>query len=578
MMKLRIIFAVFVSLSFGGVTTVFGQNGENGEVIINTTARREVEPAYRIAEQPAIIDTAFRNPVTQYPLLSMSYEPYLEVKKIDAASVKMVEKLPQLYSGYVKLGIGSVFMPLAEAYYNNTRTRKMNYGFHGKYLGSYGTIPNYAPSQFDRTDLRGFFGVNEKKYSWNADVNYNTKGLHYYGFRNPDANKDSISQRFQTFDMKGQFASHQFDSLGVNWSGSVEYRHFNDKKPWDESIPDWHTKENYFALSGSSWYVWGSETYALDADIKYNGYRYGNIGDTALTSLDSGLSVNNTVISLRPSVTTYSKDKRLKAKLGVDVTFSVGNTNKAYLYPNAEVKYSLFDDILIPYAGVTGGLTQQTYFSLTNQNAFILSNQNLQNEHKALDGYVGIKGTLSKRMSFNALIDFSNYKNKVLFVTDTLYSAGNKFRAIYDTMNITKIEASLSYQMKEKTKVDVIGRFYSYMAKNNAYAWNLPQFQVIGRLTQNLYDKILINFDVDVEAGRKALIYDSSETDIKIENGQIAKNLGLIVDMNLGLEYRYNKRISVFLNMNNLAAQRYKRWYNYPTMGFQVMGGFTFRF
>ena len=35
---------------------------------------------------------------------------------------------------------------------------------------------------------------------------------------------------------------------------------------------------------------------------------------------------------------------------------------------------------------------------------------------------------------------------------------------------------------------------------------------------------------------------------------------------------------SAFLNFNNIAAQRYKRWYNYPTQGLQAMAGVTFRF
>jgi hypothetical protein len=54
--------------------------------------------------------------------------------------------------------------------------------------------------------------------------------------------------------------------------------------------------------------------------------------------------------------------------------------------------------------------------------------------------------------------------------------------------------------------------------------------------------------------------------------------LGTIIDLNLGLEYRYNKRISAFVQLNNLASQRYMRWYNYPVQIFQVMGGVTARF
>jgi outer membrane receptor protein involved in Fe transport len=105
----------------------------------------------------------------------------------------------------------------------------------------------------------------------------------------------------------------------------------------------------------------------------------------------------------------------------------------------------------------------------------------------------------------------------------------------------------------------------------------LPQFQIITRGSYNLYDKLMVNLDLNFEGGRRALVY-AQEENVSSENDQLAKTLGFITDVNLGLEYRYNKRISAFLQFNNLAAQRYKRWYNTPVQGFQVMGGFTFRF
>jgi hypothetical protein len=68
------------------------------------------------------------------------------------------------------------------------------------------------------------------------------------------------------------------------------------------------------------------------------------------------------------------------------------------------------------------------------------------------------------------------------------------------------------------------------------------------------------------------------EDDVTVENNQFAKTLGLVADINLGLEYRYNKRLSAFIQMNNLASQRYNRWYNHPVQIFQFMGGITARF
>jgi hypothetical protein len=292
---------------------------------------------------------------------------------------------------------------------------------------------------------------------------------------------------------------------------------------------------------------------------------------------DSGFVRNNTFFYLRPHVTTYGKNGRLKAQIGVDISISKWDNTKAYLYPDFSAKYSMFKDALIPYVALKGGLTQQSFYALTGVNEFVLSHVELRNENKALEAVIGLKGTISKRIGFNVMASFANVKDRALFVKDTLHSAGNRFNVIYDTMNITTFEAALNYQLHEKIKLDLVGRYYSYNALNNTYAWNLPQVQVVLRGSYNLYDKFIFSADVNLEGGRKALVY-ATESGATLENGQYAVPLGFIADANLSVEYRYNKRISAFLNFNNIAAQRYKRWYNYPTQGLQAMAGVTFRF
>jgi hypothetical protein len=131
--------------------------------------------------------------------------------------------------------------------------------------------------------------------------------------------------------------------------------------------------------------------------------------------------------------------------------------------------------------------------------------------------------------------------------------------------------------MLEKLKIDVVAKLYSYNLRNNTYAWNLPQWQAILRGSYNLYDKFLVNVDINLEAGRRALVY-AMEPNVTVENNQLAKNLGFIADINLGVEYRYNKRVSAFLQFNNAASQRYFRWYNHPVQIFQLLGGITARF
>ena len=556
----------------------FSQGGSD-QIVIVTTVGREVEPAYRMTESPKIIDTVISTPVIEYPLLVLQFNTAITIEKINPASIKTEAKLAQLYSTYVKLGIGTELMPLGEIYFDSKRSRKFVYGVHAKHLSSYGNFRGYAPAQFDRTKFGMNGAINEKTYSLKGDLSYNNQGLHYYGWKIPTDSVDrkTTAQRYQDVGGTFSFASHKKDSATLNYNVGLSYANFSSKKPTADSLADWRARENYFAINASGWYKYGKEIFAADFNIRYNGYKYGSIGDTNISMLDSGIVLNNTIINLRPTITTFSKDNRLKAKIGVDIVVDAHTTTKAHIYPVAEVKYSLFNDIFIPYIGLRGGLKQTTFKSLTVDNEFVLPNLAMQNENTIIDFYGGFKGTLSKRMSFNISASFARIQNKALFVTDTTYSVGNKFNLVFDTLNLTTIEGSLSYQLNEKLKIDGIGRFYSYSLLNNSYAWNLPQWQAIARGSYNLFDKFLVNLDLNFEGGRKALVY-ALEDDVTLENNQFAKTLGLVADINLGIEYRYNKRISAFVQMNNLASQRYNRWYNHPVQVFQFMGGITARF
>ena len=550
--------------------------GQETPIDVSAEGDRHVDEVYRIAINPRIKDTLLPTVLVDYPMLSLKYETQTELERINPASIKTIEKLPQLYNTYIKLGVGTEFMPLGEVYFDAKRSRKYMYGAHLKHLSSFGDITDYAPASFDRTKFNLYGRLNERKYSLRGDVHYNNQGLHYYGISDTlGLEADSIRQRYSDFGISAGYASHEKDSAKVNYTIGLAYNNYLSKKPELEENRDWRARENYFGISSNAWYKYGKETYAADLNIRYNGYKYG-VPDTSLTGLDTGLVLNNTVINLKPTITTRIQDYRFKAKIGLDVTLDIHNKTKIYIYPLAEIKYSMFNDIFIPYAGVRGGMKQTTFKSLTQENEFLVPNINMRNENTRIDFYGGIKGTLSKRLSFNAGVSFASVQDKALFITDTVYSLGNKFNVIFDTMNITTIEASISYQLKEKLKLDGIGRYYSYSAQNNSYAWNLPQLQFIIRGSYNLFDKFMIRADINMEQGRKALVY-AMEDDVEIENGEFVKTLNFITDANLEVEYRYNKRISAFIQLNNIGAQRYMRWYNTPVQGFQFLGGITFR-
>ena len=554
-------------------------NGE--EINLTSNGKRILEPAYRISEQPTSPDSIKPAQVVSYPLLNVTKEIPIVIQKITPSTIKMNDKLSQLYRGYAKIGvgggIGGGIMPIGELYYNQTRSRKWFWGANAKHNSATGNLKKFAPSSYDKTTASILGGYNVRDYRLRGDIFYGSQGLQYYGFETPKTKKDSIAQRYTNFGINGRFLSEELDSLNLNFIIEGGYSHFSTRKQTDPILKQWRAEEDHVALNTQWWYKMDNNTFRADFSINHNQYKYG-IRDSILPSLDSGLLIKSTVITLHPHIVTQTRDFRLKAVLGLSLNVDAGTFARAYIYPVAEVKYSLFNDILVPYVGIRGGLKQHTFKGLVDMNPYLLPGSVVRSESKTAELYGGLKGTISRRISFNLSGSFSINKNKPLFVTDTLVTTrNNQFRVVYDTINIAAFDGSLSYQLNEKIKIDGIVQLYSYTARTNIYAWNLPSMRIITRGSYNLYNKFIVNLDATVEAGRKAQVYSDLSGSIK-ENGQFALPLGTFADINLGLEYRYSKRVSAFLQLNNLASQSYKRYLNYQVIGIQAFGGITFRF
>lgn len=577
-MKKIVALLVLISIANWNFAQKHQKEEDRDSIIVEV--KREVEPAVRIGSQPRLIDTVVNYKVIEYPMMALKYETVVTTEPIVPANVKLSEnKMLKLYNGYVKVGIGSPIMPLGEVYYNNTRSRKYVYGANIKHISSFGQLKGYAPAQFDRTNYNLFGGIKQLNYSILGDFRFNNYGVNRYGVMRPAADQDSINQRFKEMGAGIKFHSHKMDSLRLNYMISLDYANFKDK-PVTEN---WFGNENTITSLNSFWYRKGKEIFGVDVNVFQNHYLYGNT-DSKQPKLDSAIDYTNTQVSLKPNITSLFSGKKLKAQIGVDVTMSLTKNTPTLvtLYPLLDIKYALFDNLIIPYVGVKGGMKQGTFKSLAIQNPFLQSNPELRNESTPYNAFLGVRGIITKQLEFNICANYSEVRNKALFVSDrdTNNRNLNQFRAIYDTMNIFTAEATAAYQLNEKLKLDATGRFFNYsMIKHNSYAWNLPTYQFIVRGSYVFQNKFIFTLDLNGEGGRKALIYDTTDKDkTTIEDNQIAKELGLIIDANVGVEYRYTNRISAFLQCNNVAAQQYFRWYKYPVQAFQIMGGVTFRF
>jgi len=232
------------------------------------------------------------------------------------------------------------------------------------------------------------------------------------------------------------------------WSTKLGNRYFHEfQREWDPS--DKHARNNNFQAGATFKYKLNKNVYNLDFDWIYNRYKYAE-NDAAL-NFDERFNERNANIHLRPTISTYGD--KWKVVYGLDATFDFPkvDANEAIfkVVPVIEAKYSLFNDIFIPYVGIDGGVTQNTFYILNRLNPYMYSGTAMRNE-KLFNLYGGIKGTLSETISFNVAAHLKNYKNKALFVNMNTPQANglinttlNRFDVVYDDMNSLGIEGSM---------------------------------------------------------------------------------------------------------------------------------------
>lgn len=541
--------------------TLFAQDTLESMTSVNTGQYRPtVADANKINDNPVIVDSTKKIPVGPYSINSQKATTDFSVQPI--APAQMVgEPLTKLYNALVKVGMGTYTTPYGELWYNSLRSKDFSAGLHLKHLSSSYTSQNYGYAGFSN-DEAGIYGKKLlKKHIWTGNADYVSNIVHYYGY-NPDLyslSSDATKQQFNFYTANTQLKSVFTDPNQLNYDAKV----------------GWYTLTDRFNTSETNGKVTGG-IQKTELDIKkYKGkltidglFDYYNYQATTNT-------VENTILSASPNYVISDSNK--KATFGFTATEDLfKNSSKYSVYPNILYSHSIVDNTIIFYGGITGGLQKNSFKSFTDINPFVMSNLAMKNSSK-YEFFGGFKGTFTSPISYNVRVSQQNISNMALFVNDTT-GYKNKFDVIYSNATILNFHGELGYQMREKLRINLAGDYFNYSNLSQLKAWYNPQLKITASAIWNLDDKankilnkISIRADVFYRGDQFAKTYDASGT-------AVAQQLKGIVDVNLGVDYRWTPRFSLFAKVNNLLNYRYYVWSNYPTQQINFMGGLSYSF
>lgn len=512
----------------------------------------------RIGFNPAIVDTQKVIQQLDYKFINNQVPVNFDVDPISAAKIKG-EPLTKLYNGYAKLGVGNNTIPLAEVYYHNSRSKTYSLGTHLRYQQN-NNIKNYDNSSMSNLRAAVFGKKFWRSNTLSGSAGYEREGFNYYGFEVNDINR-TIADTTDTKQVYNNvFAQLQMKSTKQD---SFNLRHEFDLDFYRIADLEGLIAENNIIANANVGKFYGSEYYQVDATVDFN---------NGVNTLDT---INNVLIGLRPQVNSIGENFRLNIGMGIYV--DAINTAKFHFYPIVDFKYNALRDIIVPYAGFTGRMQRNNMRSLTRTNQFLSSDIELLNTNFRYEAYAGIRGVISSKLSFNTSIRKLKMDDFAMFVKDNS-GLENKFVLVYDDIEQLQLTGELHYQQGEKWRVYLKGEYFGYNAGDEEEVWHMPNYKITLSGVYDLNDKILVRLDLHQIGEQFAKTYDNISSGNVIADAVTKETLNGVFDANLGVEYRYTKRLSAFINFNNIGSASYQRWQDYPTQRFNVLGGLTYSF
>jgi hypothetical protein len=544
---------LLIVLGYAGA--VLAQNGLND---LNYLAQSEFQPtikdAIKFSDLPEIKDTVKRIQNIKYGINSQPIFPKYQVLPIEAARLQN-EPLPKLYHALLKLGYGPIYnMPYGEFWINNTRSRNGSVGAHLKHFSSTNKLKDVGYSGFSDNAVQVFGKQLYKKHTLSGDFNYERNVIHYYGF-DPKINQlenDYTKQRYQFVNPKIQVLSHYTDSVHLNHN--IELGFYNLQNLHRET-------ENNIRLNAVGSLFINKEK--LNIRFLSDFYNHKQSNDT----------LNDMIVSLNPSFEAHGE--KWHADLGLTGTLdNFKGTTRFYFYPQLNIQYNAFDNLLIPYAGANGGLLKNSFRTLSQENPFVDTTLKYTNTNNKYNLFAGLKGQLSAHTNYNAKVSYAQYDSLYFFVVN--YSGTNqvfnRFDILYDNTSQLTVNGQITHQVGEKLNIVAKGNYYYYRTKNLVHAYHKPDFDLTFSGIYNLESKFIFKADIFFVGKQWAL------TQLR-ENGEnvlTPKQLKGYADINLEAEYRYSKMLSGFVRINNIGNQRYFRWERYPSQRFNFILGLTF--
>jgi len=204
---------------------------------------------------------------------------------------------------------------------------------------------------------------------------------------------------------------------------------------------------------------------------------------------------------------------------------------------------------------------------LTDINPWILQPNRLENT-KIGEQYAGIRGAAGNHLTYRARLSFMRMNTQPLFPT-WVTGAGRFFDVFFEPqMDVVQLHGEIGYTLQEKLSLLGGVTYRQFTSLQTAEkAWGLLPLEVTGALRWKMFKDLQIKADV--------FLWDGSHyRDVN----QATFKLDPAADLNIGAEFSVMPKLNLWVQLNNVLNNRYRRWHQYEVLGLNVLGGVVYSF
>ena len=454
-------------------------------------------------------------------------------------------------------------------------------------------------------DRKQSFGLKLYRDGFDSDIsntllqsnqNYNRFGLHH----NLRSNNYSVNSSMQLIGAKNNYYglyNKEWDSQIINFlDPSVKRNFFKLRTHWDWY--DYVVKDMEFQANiTTDNFKTSEQQVALNTDFEIP------LGEGEITASTSiiGIStifnksyydgiVQENAMGLGSfRLFWQNRSSDLKLKIGAGVSYVQGTTdlsNSLLYYPEVEIFFHKNDAVIIPYFTANGGITLNSYQSLSQLNPYLAPSTTLKPTFNKYNSELGVRSSLASVLNFDFGLLYDQIENFVLFErlpfdfdnSKNSYSLSNAFENKYSNLDIYGFRASLRVDLAKNNFIRFETLYRHFESNDLQPLWNIPSIEMNWEGQFKWKDLVTFSF-------QGSMIGDRTVAYRPIFLGQQAESVTfreqvvpIFISTTSHLSVKLTEQFDVFAKIKINSKGPHGRWAYFQEPPFLISGGVTYKF